>query len=76
LQMTKSKATRAKRLTAVPRWNILTSIVCNDHDQIVELGQITVDNMNKVPMDIEITKWYANLGNPRVRSFKWRSKVE
>jgi hypothetical protein len=74
--MTKSKATRAKRLAAIPRWNILTSIVCNDHDQIVKFGQITVDNMNKVPMNIEITEWYAHLGNPRVRSFKWRSKVE
>ncbi|KAH4924066.1 hypothetical protein HBI79_162970 [Parastagonospora nodorum] len=63
------KVAYAKKHANLPRWNMLTDSVCKDRDQILKLGEITVNIMNRVPMDLEIDQWYANQGAPLARSF-------
>ncbi|CAN9331184.1 unnamed protein product [Alternaria alternata] len=69
LRARSAMAVKKTALDTKTRWNILTDIVCNDRDQIIELGQITVDVMNKTPEELRIEDWYTNQGTPLIRSF-------
>ncbi|KAI4920043.1 hypothetical protein J4E90_002183 [Alternaria incomplexa] len=51
-----------QRIKTCRPWNILTDTVCDNREKIIKLGQITVDVINRYPLDFDFANWYANRG--------------